>query len=200
MGTTGTTPKIKMLLLVCMSMLLSGVSVEGTTCNRHFAKIGCYERSAAIKSELLITDLDPTHHNWGKDIDWGDFEGSLHSLACRCAAKAKGKFDFFSLGFYGECWGTSNGNAFRHRNESEACINGQFGQCDKKEKNGECVGVEDNEYFYEITSASKQATADFSQANLPGVQAKGVWGTLLDNGNLIFQWKDGGLVKMVLAI
>ena len=41
-----------------------------------------------------------------------------------------------------------------------------------------------------------RATADFRQH---GIQAKGVDGHLLDNGNFIFLWRDGGYFKMVLT-
>ena len=38
---------------------------------------------------------------------------------------------------------------FQTRNESTACIDGKQYQC-SKDKAEECVGVEDNEYVYEI--------------------------------------------------
>ena len=43
------------------------------------------------------------------------------------------------------------------------------------------------------------ATADFYQQNLDGVQASGVKGELLDNGNFIFVWRDSPFMKMVLT-
>ena len=74
---------------------------------------------------------------------------SIFSLACRCREKAYGKYQYFSLGFYGECYGASNAEVFQTRNESTACIDGSQYQCDKIVSK-ECVGVEDNEYVYEI--------------------------------------------------
>jgi hypothetical protein len=140
-----------MMLLQIVSIMFLPV-VIGTMCDRNFAKLGCYGRSPDIVTELLITDLDPTHHKWGEDIDWSDFKGSLHSLACRCRDKAIGKYQYFSLGFYGECFGASNAEVFESRKESQACINGAHNECTKDTKE-ECAGVQDAEYVYEILTA-----------------------------------------------
>ena len=43
------------------------------------------------------------------------------------------------------------------------------------------------------------ATADFYQQNLDGVQASDVKGELLNNGNFIFVWRDSPFMKMVLT-
>ena len=45
----------------------------------------------------------------------------------------------------------------------------------------------------------KTATADFSQGNMGGIQASGVSGILLSDGNFVFFWIDGGYRKMVLT-
>ena len=42
-----------------------------------------------------------------------------------------------------------------------------------------------------------EASADFSQANLPGIQAKGLKGHLLEDNTFIFVWVNGGYRKMV---
>jgi len=141
------------MMLIQISFVLFLPVVIGTTCDRNFAKIGCFTINPELAKELLITDLDPTHHKWGEDIDWSDFEGSLHSLACRCRDKAIGKYQYFSLGFYGECFGASSAEVFHEsRTESQACVNGGHGGCTKDSK-GECVGVQDAEYVYEIETA-----------------------------------------------
>ena len=43
------------------------------------------------------------------------------------------------------------------------------------------------------------ATADFSQSNIGGVQAQGINGHPLENGNFIFIWRDGATWKMLLT-
>lgn len=75
-----------------------------------------------------------------------------NSLACRCREKALGKFKYFSLGFYGECWG-ANAEDFRalHIPTSVGtCINGDMNNCGNKRGKHECTGIEDNEYIYKV--------------------------------------------------
>ena len=50
-----------------------------------------------------------------------------------------------------------------------------------------------------ILEHNVRATADFHQRGQDGVQASGVKGELLNNGNFIFVWKDGKYMKMVLT-
>ena len=53
-------------------------AASATTCERKYRKIGCFQKNRELLNKLLITDLDPEHHNWGQDINWADFQGSLH--------------------------------------------------------------------------------------------------------------------------
>ena len=50
-----------------------------------------------------------------------------------------------------------------------------------------------------LAGMATSATADFSQTNRNGIQARNVIGHRLDNGNFIFSWIDGVYRKMVLT-
>jgi len=71
---------------------------EMESCDRHWHKIGCYSK---MVSEMLLDDgVDESEYL----TDINKFEGSTHSLACRCAKTAKMKgFRYFSLRFWGMC-------------------------------------------------------------------------------------------------
>ena len=57
---------------------VSALTTDAATCKREYKKTGCFKRNEKIFKHLLITDLDPTHHKWGEDIDWADYHASLH--------------------------------------------------------------------------------------------------------------------------
>merc|ERR1712179_385414 len=105
-----------MFMLTFLTLATTGV-VANDDCNYYgYKKSGCFKRDEKLFHELLITDLDPTHDKWGKDLDWGNFQESLQSLACRCEAKTRTKgFSYFAIGFYGECWAGSNKAALRKK-------------------------------------------------------------------------------------
>ena len=52
---------------------------------------------------------------------------------------------------------------------------------------------------FHVSASFIRSTADFHQGNLEGIQAEGTSGILLSDGNFIFKWKDGNLLKMVLT-
>jgi len=133
-----------------------GERSKGSVCVRDFKKIGCFSRQWEKVEHLLVTDLDPTHKAFGKDMNWDDFELGLHSLACRCRAKAvEGKFKYFAIGFLGECVAgkdnTSLEEMFKVKGEKDAggCVSGEWTQCDKNHEK-ECGGQADYDFFYEI--------------------------------------------------
>jgi len=137
-----------------------------------YKKAGCFSQDRKLFSELLITDLDPSHHNWGEKIDWVDFQGSIHSLACRCEEKARAEdFSYFGIGFYGECWAGSNIKALKEKiltpggHASSTCIGGDFLVCNDKNKH-ECAGIEDNEYVYLITQDAPASTTTMPATTL----------------------------------
>merc|ERR1711936_1258110 len=81
-----------MLFSIFLFAVIAPAAISG---GNSYKKIGCFRKNEEIFKHLLITDLDPTHHNWGQEIDWSDFQGSLRSLASRCQAKAEGKYKYF---------------------------------------------------------------------------------------------------------
>jgi len=128
----------------------------GSICRRDFRKIGCFSRNWNKVPVLLITDIDKTHQNYTTDMNWDDYAQGLHSLACRCRAKAVGQYKYFGIGFYGECVAGKDQKAmekmFTARDEgkeSQGCVNGKWGACIKSHKT-ECAGKEDFDFFYEI--------------------------------------------------
>jgi len=163
-----------MFSLVVLSIVLAvaqSSSIEQCT-GEAYGKVGCFKKNQVLFHEIMITDLDPTHHKWGKDIDWANFKDSMHSLACRCAAKAKGKYNYFAIGFYGECWAGSDNKAIEKvvskegSHTSDQCVGGNdMMTCDKTSKH-ECVGREDVEYVYQLVQA-QPPTVPTDPCNLP---------------------------------
>ena len=75
----------------------------------------------------------------------------FHSLACRCARKAKKNgFKYFGLQYYGECFsGAEAGTTFDKYGETEACVNSFYGECENP-KEGECVGKSLTNFVYKL--------------------------------------------------
>ena len=127
----------------------------GSICRRDFRKIGCFNRDWSKVPHLVITDLDPTHSNFTTDMNWGDYAEGLHSLACRCRAKAVGHYKYFGIGFFGECVAGENEASLkemfsaRESGDAEGCVDGNYETCDVKHE-AECTGAEDFDFFYEI--------------------------------------------------
>jgi len=133
---------------------------KGSICTRDFRKIGCFRRSHKIT--MLITDLNKKHHESisGKgtftEMNWADYALGLHSLACRCRAKAAHlKYKYFAIGFFGECVAAKDTTASERMfatvgdSHSGGCHDGKWGQCDKTQDE-ECGGMQDFDFFYEI--------------------------------------------------
>jgi len=137
----------------CTSAINPGT--VGSICRRDFKKIGCFSRDWSKVSHLLITDLDPTHKNYTTDMNWADYAEGLHSLACRCRAKAVGRYKYFGIGFLGECVAGDDRKSleamFKERKieGGGGCVNGQWEKCDVKH-HAECAGDADFDFFYEI--------------------------------------------------
>jgi len=155
-------------LVVLATVFLSGVGAS-VQCKRDFRKAGCFKRNAGLLTDLIITDLDPTHKKFGTEIDWGSFHASIHSLACRCRDKAlNGGYSYFSIGFYGDCYAGKDKEALEKKiilpgaHASNECVNGDYGDCEMDDKK-ECVGIEDNEYIYEILQATVKTVAPPTQ-------------------------------------
>lgn len=127
---------------------------KGSICERKFKKIGCYNRDWGKVPHLLITDLDATHKNYTKEMDWGDYNKGLHSIACRCLKIAVGHYKYFAIGFNGECVAGKDHEEleemFRIKKEDKSgCINGNWEACDKNH-HAECTGNADYDFFYQV--------------------------------------------------
>merc|ERR1712179_44969 len=153
---------VNMSSFVLFSLALITVCVASESCNNDgYQKVACFKRDNQLFHKLLITDLDPTHAKWGKDVDWANFQDSLRSLACRCEAKARNKgLTYFAIGFYGECYAGKNDAAIEEKianpsptHVSTQCVSGAHAieACNHKDK-VECAGVADHEFVYKIVS------------------------------------------------
>lgn len=138
-----------------------------------YRKSGCFKRNEKLFHEILITDLDPTHDKWGKEMDWANLQDGLQSLACRCEAMARNKgFSYFAIGFYGECWAGKDTTAVANHilnpgvHDSSECVGGDYGICDHSSSEP-CAGVEDNEYIYEIIKTTPPPTPASNPATAP---------------------------------
>ncbi|XP_031563116.1 coadhesin-like [Actinia tenebrosa] len=130
-----------------------------TTCDFPYEKVGCFrDKENRALPEELVNDRDPTNPAWsGHMIDWKQYDKSLHSLACRCAAKAKAKgYKVFGLQFFGECWsgpGGENTYAKYGVANSDICYQDIYHSenvhCDKS-KQLECIGGIWTNYVYRL--------------------------------------------------
>jgi len=128
------------------------------TCSRKWVKVGCFHDSQDPRplTELLLNDRDiSSTANDGHMLDWYKWRESQHSLACRCAEKAREKgYKIFGLQFYGECWSGPNAEAFYSKDgPSNDCIQ-QFEkpmECVKSDPFSECVGKQHTNYIYRLT-------------------------------------------------
>jgi len=126
----------------------------GGICHRNFKKLGCVSRNWSKLTDLLVTDLDPTHDNFTVAMNWDNYKLGLHSLACRCGEKAKGHYKYFALGFYGECVAGKDNAAIEkllaeNTKSDHGCVNGEYSKCDKTHEK-ECIGIADYDFIYEI--------------------------------------------------
>ncbi|KXJ23691.1 coadhesin [Exaiptasia diaphana] len=142
-------------LLHLYDALAAKKPLEFTTCSRKWAKIGCYHDSLSPRPlpELLLNDRDIySSANDGHVLDWHKWRESLHSLACRCAEKARQKgYKVFGLQFYGECWGGPSGEAVYSKDgPSNNCIQNLEvpRDCSKEDHLSECVGGPKTNYIY----------------------------------------------------
>ena len=155
------------ILLICFSSInvvltelmykADFVSKEHNTCIRTYSKIGCFKRESSPHMKMLIDDQDPTSpFNKGYLTDMTDFAKSTHSLACRCAAAAaKGKYTYFSIRFWGQCFvGKDYSNVQKlvddpktHR--SPDCANPKYQLCNDNHAH-ECIAWENADYIYSV--------------------------------------------------
>jgi len=140
--------------------LASGAHIE---CNPKHHKIGCFKRMPSLLPDLLVNDRDKTHANYsGIIIDWHDYGNYLHSLACRCEQKARGHYNFFAIGFYGECYAGRDLLGLERIMKfglyaSSDCVNGEYASCDIDSRE-ECAGKAKVEYIYIMDSSKPKCT------------------------------------------
>jgi len=142
--------QVLVVVLLCIALTVAGED----TCTRDFKKVGCFTRDLKLLPDLLITDLDPTHSKFGKEVDFGQYSLHLHSLACRCRKLAQGNYKYFGIGMYGECLAGNSNPALDKLLENEqasafSCVNGEFDNCDVGNEK-ECAGTVDHDFFYEL--------------------------------------------------
>ncbi|XP_022795168.1 coadhesin-like [Stylophora pistillata] len=129
------------------------------TCSRKWSKIGCFRdkiNPTRPLPEMLLNDRDrrSKYHQPGYRLHWGKWKESIHSLACRCAEKAKQKgYTVFGLQFYGECWsGLSAELNFNRDGQSDDCIMNLYDPVDCYQNSSqECVGKQKTNYIYRLT-------------------------------------------------
>ncbi|XP_032235489.2 coadhesin [Nematostella vectensis] len=144
-------------LLLHFSLTQAFTPKPHVTCSRSWVKVGCFHDSLSPRPfpYELINDRDIfSNHSDGHLIDWRKWKESMHSLACRCAEKARASgYRMFGLQFYGECWsGPSAELRYSNDGPSENC----FQQLIKpytcvKSDPVECVGGAKTNYVYMLT-------------------------------------------------
>lgn len=111
---------------------------EVVKCIRDYKKIGCFKESTQL--DLIISDRDLSGH----ELDWGKFDASLHSLACRCSMKAKALgYTFFAIRFWAECWAGKDikqveNVLMKPQLKAEVCLSYAYKKCNHTDEN-ECT-------------------------------------------------------------
>lgn len=129
--------------------------ITGGSCQRNYIKIGCFDRKWEREWDLLITTLDRSHQNYTRDMDWSDYTSALHKLSCECVERAKGHYEYFAIGFNGECIASKDTKGLEkmfseEKESSEGCVDGEYSKCDKNDHQ-ECVGLADYDFFYQLS-------------------------------------------------
>ncbi|XP_032220681.2 sushi, von Willebrand factor type A, EGF and pentraxin domain-containing protein 1 [Nematostella vectensis] len=132
------------LAAVILFPLASGTFV---TCKRTFTKVGCFKSSTKLLDQLLVNDRDASS---GHLIVWKKWHESLHSLACRCAKKAREhNYTVFAFQNFGECW--SGTGDYKVEGVSSECYLelARPPTCDRNDPR-ECMGDANVNYVYEL--------------------------------------------------
>lgn len=133
------------------------------SCERSYRKIGCFytsqhgERTDLKDMQMLLNDRDIYSEKFeGHLIDWHKMNQSMHSLACRCAQKAKElNLEYISIRFWGECYGGKDFSAFRHliqdndKWRSNDCSNPYYQPC-VDDATHDCAGGAGSDYIYAV--------------------------------------------------
>lgn len=142
--------------IIGLTCYLYGINGTFVTCNRDYLKIGCFKNTKYLNT-LLLNDRDPGSPTFsGFMIQWGNLGKSLHSLACRCAEKARREgYTHISIRFFAECWagrGWSTFDLLRNAQRSKDCLQDRYEPCSKHYGSGECTGTAKDEYIYEVVT------------------------------------------------
>eukprot|EP00794_Sanderia_malayensis_P011287 gene11287-12468_t len=144
------------LLVVLTFLSCSTEGKEHVTCKRTFNKIGCFKEKKIVTIPLVNDRDKRPDQDTGYVITWHEIEEYLHSLACRCAAKAKeNNLEYFGIRFYGECYG-GNSALTKVEHASNACFQGiSYGKCNDTNIK-ECGGQANADYIYKMISDESQ--------------------------------------------
>jgi len=148
--------------LVCVYLIVL-IDFAHASCAQKFTKIGCFESSKAI-SIPLVNDKDGSS---GHSIDWGNFNKSITSLACRCAEAAKSRgLTIFGIRDFGICHGAETVMTL---DPQSSCIDGNFKKCDVDDKYTKCAGPHDSIFVYSFVEKCEDIwpkhSCDFHRRN-----------------------------------
>lgn len=160
-------------VVVVACSLLQAYAKEHVTCERDYKKIGCFhvskgstKRPGVENMKMIINDRDPSSpHHQGYMINWREFDRSVHSLACRCAKKAREMgYSYISIRFWGECYA---GKSFSEVEslltdvnwKSSQCSNPHFQSCDDSTEH-ECAGKSQADYIYTVKEEKADTDVD----------------------------------------
>lgn len=149
-------------LAVWISLIAFVVAVSGKyandKCVRTYKKVGCFKDRIIPDRPLpneLVNRRDPVNNNWdGYLINWHDYPGTLHAIACKCAELAKARnHAFFGLQFYGECWSGPRSEMYARDGiaPAEDCVGVDYNTCDNKAET-ECIGKAFTNYIYKTVN------------------------------------------------
>eukprot|EP00795_Rhopilema_esculentum_P001079 gene1079-15413_t len=139
-----------MFRLAFLSLLFFAACDATISCKRDYDMLGCYEEYSP--GTLLFSDRN--------NINWGDIEGYMRGLACKCSQKAKvDGYAGFAMHFWGECYGRTSAELaglVAKSHSSHKCVGNQkYTHCDVAEHE-HCTGVEYAEAVYKFKASSEE--------------------------------------------
>jgi len=134
------------ILLFLSCSLVAAIHAYGLTrCARNYEKHGCFVATSDQSASMLVYDR--------YNIQWKNIEAYMHSLACRCEAKARErKYAGFAIHFWGECYGKTPAQltALDKKTRSNECTGDQaYKGCSAEAK--ECAGHAYTDFVYKLT-------------------------------------------------
>jgi len=134
------------------------IKAKDVPCTSAYRKIGCFKRQFSNQT-LILNDMDLTFKDpdgQSRLISWMNYQASIQSLVCRCAAIIKTMgLEFFTINNFGECWSSTEPsmlNVIKKGEEKQASCIGPTSSDKNCPLDGKlvCAGMDPYSYLYEL--------------------------------------------------